>query len=97
MVELDGEAVVFDDESCRLYLLNPVATVVWQCLDGTASVPELAAELAGSFGAPVATVRADVEALVVELAGAGLLEGSAIPPEERYAGPVVGGRAGGQA
>lgn len=96
MVEIDGEGVVFDDETCHLYLLNPVATLVWHCLDGTVSVAELADELAGSFGADPATVGADVEALVSEMAANGLLEGSAIPAGERDAGPVGDRRAGGQ-
>ena len=41
-VELDGEAVILatvgDDEELFTHWLNPIGTIVWQCLDGVASL-----------------------------------------------------------
>jgi hypothetical protein len=71
-VVLDGEAVIH--RAARVHTLDPVATLVWRCCDGSASVAEIAADLAAGFGADARTVQRDVEAAVSELADLGLLE-----------------------
>ena len=48
-IVLDREAVVYCDD--QLHLLDPVATLVWQCLDGEVTVDGLVAELATVFTA----------------------------------------------
>jgi Coenzyme PQQ synthesis protein D (PqqD) len=79
-VVLDGEAVIH--RAARVHTLDPVATLVWRCCDGEASVAEIAADLAVGFGADPRTVQRDVEVTVAELAGLGLLEppGPGTPP-----------------
>jgi len=76
-VELDGERVVLDEASGALHLLDPVASVVWSCLDGSATIDELVVDLAAGFGADADEVGADVLGLVRRLGGLGLLEGVA--------------------
>ncbi len=71
-VVLDGEAVIH--RAARVHTLDPVATLVWRCCDGSASVAEIAADLAAGFGADTRTVQRDVERTVTELADLGLLE-----------------------
>lgn len=74
-VELDGEAVVLDEEQNRLHLLNRTATLVWACCDGSGTVAEIAADLAESAGVPTERVTAEVVALVRTLGAEGLLDG----------------------
>jgi PqqD family protein of HPr-rel-A system len=75
VVELDGEAVIYDDDSGELHHLNPTATVVFSLCDGTATVKELAADIADAFGQPAADVEKQVRTLLREFRKVGLLEG----------------------
>ncbi|MGZ4801160.1 MAG: PqqD family peptide modification chaperone, partial [Acidimicrobiia bacterium] len=49
VVTLDGEAVIH--RRGQVHVLDPVATLVWRCADGEASVNEIAADLADAFAA----------------------------------------------
>lgn len=73
VVELDGEAVVFDEVSCDLHYLNPTATLVFGLCDGSGTVDELAADIAAAYGADEDQVRGDVRAVVEDFARSGLL------------------------
>jgi hypothetical protein len=79
-VELDGEIVILDSRQDALHLLNPTATTVWRCLDGSGTVGELIADLSEVFGSDPQAVRHDVSALLTDLAERGLLESGAQPP-----------------
>ena len=74
-VELDGEAVVLDEALNRLHHLNPMATLVWACFDGTGTIDEIARDLADAFVSSPDAVRDDVLALARQLGEEGLLEG----------------------
>ena len=50
VVELDGEAVVYDEESMDVHRFNPSATVILGLLDGRATVEELAVDISDVFG-----------------------------------------------
>jgi PqqD family protein of HPr-rel-A system len=82
-VELDGETVLFDERSGRMHLLDAVATVVWQRLDGSATLDSLARDLSAAFGAGEDRVRADVTAFLRQLERERLLEGVAPAAPER--------------
>jgi hypothetical protein len=56
-----------------LHLLDPVAAIVWQCLDGDATAAEIVDDLAPVFGREPAALRADVDAAIASFAEAGLL------------------------
>jgi hypothetical protein len=71
VVVLDGEAVIH--RRGRVHVLDPVATLVWRCCDGTATVPEIVAELAGVFATPADTVGRDVGVAIDQLATLDLL------------------------
>ncbi len=78
---IDGELVVFDPESAKVHQLDPVGAVIWQLLDGEATLAELIADLAEGFGVPEAQVRADVAALLDSLREHDLLDdGTATAP-----------------
>jgi hypothetical protein len=72
-VELDGEAVLLDESEERLHLLNHTATMVWLCLDGHATVADVASDLSDELGAPYDTVLADTLTVVRTFASEGLL------------------------
>lgn len=71
--ELDGEAVIFDQETGALHHLNSTATVVFRLCDGTATMPQLAADLAEAFRVPVEDVEPQVRTLVGQFRRAKLL------------------------
>lgn len=74
VVELDGEAVVYDDRNGNLHHLNPTATIVFSLCDGTATAGELSLEIAEAFGQPAAEVEAQVRRLLRRLRREGMLE-----------------------
>lgn len=74
--ELDGEAVLFNEDTGRIHALDRIAALVWSCLNG-ATVRAIAAELAGAFEVDWVVVEADVLALVRRLCAEGLIAGVA--------------------
>ncbi|MGI8875108.1 MAG: PqqD family protein [Egibacteraceae bacterium] len=93
-VELDGEAVLYSEHDGSLHLLDPVATAVWNVLDGEATLRELAGELADAFEAEPGVVERDVVELVRGLGARGLLAGVAADPAgARDADPTQPGEA----
>ena len=74
VVHLDGESVVYDEESGDLHHLNTSATAVLDLCDGTSTIAELAAAVADAFDVPAERVEPDVRALLRQLRRSGLLE-----------------------
>ncbi len=74
VVELDGEAVVYDEQSGNVHHLNPSATVVFSLLDGELTPGQLAAEIAAAFGLENDEVDRQVRALVARFREQGLLD-----------------------
>jgi hypothetical protein len=71
--EIDGEIVVFDAPSDTVLKMNPSATTVWACCDGSATIDEIAADIAEVYGVDQAVVRAQVADLVTQWSEKGLL------------------------
>ena len=76
-IELDGEAVLYDDITGALHVLNPSASVLWACFDGTGTIGELADDLAEAYSVDREQVLADALETARQLGRAGLLEGVA--------------------
>lgn len=74
-VEIDGEAVLLDEEANRLHHLNHSAALLWTCFDGHARVCDLAVEISEELDLPIETVLADTLAVVRDLGAQGLLDG----------------------
>lgn len=72
-VPVDRELVVVDEATGRVHALNPTAALVWECLDGQASLATIVDELQEAFGAPRATISADVLGVVREFGTLGFL------------------------
>lgn len=81
-VELDGEGVLYHEEFQTVCVLNPTATVVWNCLDGSSDLDTLCRALAQAFSVELETIRTDVLAIVQEFGRQGLLEEVEPDPEE---------------
>lgn len=80
-VELDGEVVLAGgDARTAFYRLDPVATLIWSCFDGSGTTDEIATDLAAELGAPASVVAADVLALTRTLARLCFLAGVPCDP-----------------
>lgn len=76
VLELDmGDGfILYNHDSSLVHHLNPTAAVVWQVLDGEATVERLAAEIADEYRLPVENVQMQITSLVAELDAMGLVE-----------------------
>ena len=74
VVELDGEAVIYDEDTHDLHHLNPTATIVFGLCDGTATIAEMSGDIAAAFGVPLQEVEPQVRTLIRQLRKAKLLE-----------------------
>lgn len=68
----DG-VVVHRPDTDAIALLDPIAGVIWQLLDGASDRSDLASELAQVFDHPVAEIERDLAALVDELTDHGFV------------------------
>ena len=82
---IDDELVIFDPVGSTVHQLDPLGAVIWQFLDGSSTISALVEDLADGFGAPPATVRADLDQLLEKLDSEHLLESSA--PDDRWTPP----------
>lgn len=74
-VKLPDGAVLFTPEDEVYYSMNAVATLVWESLTGVADMSALCSSVRQCFpDAETDQIRADVSALLDELAGAGLVD-----------------------
>jgi PqqD family protein of HPr-rel-A system len=64
VVELDGEAVIYDEETTDLHHLNPTATIVFGLCDGASTMKEISIDISEAFGAPIEEVEPQVRALI---------------------------------
>ena len=75
--ELDGETILLDSTSGTYFRLNETGTRVWEAVVEGRSPEEVVGDLVNSTGADLASVRADVAALLALLASKGLVSTAA--------------------
>lgn len=73
-IEIEGEAIAWNDDDGELHRLDPIATLVFRLCDGTVDLGRTAADLAEAFRQPVPTVEADVLHCAQKLLQGGLVE-----------------------
>ena len=73
-VEIDGEAIIYDELQEMAHLLSPTAAIVWGLLDGQSRLEDVAVDLAEAFDVTAEQVLGDVVKLVQEFAQLDLLE-----------------------
>ena len=72
-VGVDGEAVLLDERTGQLHLLNPTSALLWACFDGESSIGEIVTDISEELGLPRGMVLADTVALTRRLASEALL------------------------
>jgi hypothetical protein len=77
---LDGEAVLYHDRLGSVCLLDPIATTIWQELDGVRELETISSELAVRFGSDARRVLDDVLEAVASLGAQGLIDGVRADP-----------------
>lgn len=89
-VELDGELVLAGgDGRAAFYRLDPVASLIWSCFDGSGTTDEIASDLAAELEAPASVVAADVLALTKTLARLCFLAGVPCDPPSAGVAPAA--------
>jgi PqqD family protein of HPr-rel-A system len=66
--------ILFDHGSNLVHHLNPSAGIVWHLADGSATVEELARDIARELGGDEQEVRYQVASLIAELEALGVVE-----------------------
>lgn len=72
---LDEEAILLDPATGGSHLLDGPGTLILQCLDGVASLREIAVDIADGLSLDQETIESDVLGLVRTLGQLGLLDG----------------------
>ena len=80
-VEIDGEAVVLDQTSNRLHLLNSSAALLWACFDGRSSLGEICTDIAQAVDASYDQVLSDSVVVLQSLSHEGLVLDSSKAPQ----------------
>lgn len=74
---IDGAVFIVDAARSEMRELNGAASVIWEGLAAGRSEAAIVSELTGEFDVDGGTARADLDAFIAELSGAGLLETAA--------------------
>jgi hypothetical protein len=88
VVELEGEAVIYDDETRQVHYLNRTATIVFNMCDGTSTVKQLSDEIAEAFSLPQEEVGRQVRTLIRSFREAEFLEKGSTGPATSPNGKV---------
>jgi PqqD family protein of HPr-rel-A system len=72
--ELDGEGLAYDQRTGELHYLAPTARLVFRLADGSATVSQLASEIADAYDMPLGEVSTHLESLLADLDEAQLLQ-----------------------
>ena len=76
VLELDMEDgfILFNHDSSLVHHLNPSAGIIWQLCDGTASIDDLAADVAAEFKVDAGETLRQLTSLIAELDALGLVQ-----------------------
>lgn len=73
-VDVQGEVVVWNADTESLHLLDAIAALIFQLMDGTTPLEVTSRELAEAFGRSLDQVRDDVLHFAAQLADIGVAE-----------------------
>jgi coenzyme PQQ synthesis protein D (PqqD) len=79
IVEMEGEAVIYDELTGQIHYLNRTATIVFNLCDGRATIPEFSKDIAEAFTLDPPDVERQVRSLIRNFREAGFLEGTPTP------------------
>jgi PqqD family protein of HPr-rel-A system len=77
LVEIDQEAIAYDPKTGYVHYLNPMASILLQLCDGTATVKETTAELAEAQEMTAEELRPSIDKLMRDFRAVGLVTPSA--------------------
>ncbi len=72
--DFEGEAILVVTSRDEICHLNPAATFLWESLDGSSTLSELAEKMSGSFEVDEEQALADIRAFASELLEKGMVE-----------------------
>lgn len=81
VADLDGELVIYNPVTYAVHHLDRVGSLMWPFLDGSATLDELATDVADAFSVPVDVASADLTTLLEDLRHRRLVAGD--EPEPR--------------
>jgi coenzyme PQQ synthesis protein D (PqqD) len=70
---IEGEAVILNREAGVLYRLNPTASFIWDCCDGSLRVDEIVARLTSAYDVDLITGEKDVSETILKFESLSLL------------------------
>ena len=70
---IDGEAVILNREAGVLHRLNPTASFIWGCCDGSLRVDDIVARLASAYDVDLMTGQKDVTETLLKFESLSLL------------------------
>jgi len=70
---IDGETVILNREAGELHRLNPTASFIFECCDGSSSVDAIIARLASAYDVDLMTGQKDVSETLLKLESLNLL------------------------
>lgn len=76
-VAVEDEAILHDGDQGTLHLLDPIAALVCRLFDGSATLAQLADDLAAAFEVPRDRIEGDVVAMTADLGAQCLVDGIA--------------------
>ena len=71
---VDGELLILNREQQQIHQLNPVASFIWQELDGQVSVEQLVQAITSKYDVKQDVAKDDLESLLSELSDLQLIE-----------------------
>lgn len=72
---VDDEVVILDIPSGRYFGLNDVGALIWELLDGDHDRDDILDAITAAYDIDRTTAAGDLDTLIAELTGAGLVEG----------------------
>jgi PqqD family protein of HPr-rel-A system len=83
LAPIDGELVIYNPRESGVHHLNAQAALALQCLDGTATLKEIAEDIAEAYGLDAHEVRRQIKTIYRDFQDQGLIEGTQpLVPEE---------------
>lgn len=86
-VDVDGELVLWDPIGRIVHRLDPVGSLLWPFLDGSATVAELAADVSEVWDVSLEQAGSALDALIDQLRDARLLRDAVEPSTVPSLGP----------
>jgi len=70
---VEGETVILNRAGGVLHRLNPTASLIWECCDGTSAVDDIVARITSTYDVDFMTCRNDVIETIIRLDSLNLL------------------------